>query len=489
MNGSLVTLRQPAEALWPAPLDQAALHGVIGELVRAIEPHSESDPVAILAQSLIVFGSMLGRCGCYQVEATHHHTNEFAVLVGESSRARKGSAFDQVLGVLSTVDRTWAERRIASGLASGEGLVWRVRDADDAEDADPQDKRLMAVEPEFAAVLKITRRQDNTLSAILRNAWDGRTLENLSKTAPARATGAHISIIGHITRDELQRNVDASEVANGLLNRFMHFAVRSSKMLPFGGEIDQVDFNPVTQQLRLALRFGQVTERVRFGADAREIWPEHYARLRDGHPGLWGDVTARAEAHVVRLALIYALLDCSDTIDAEHLGAALAVWEYSDQSARWCYGHSIGDPLADELWHAISHRPEGMTRTAIRDHFSRNKRRHDIDNALTLLVHAQMVSVAAAQAATDPRSRLGIRLDERTLPHPTPLRARAPVRRSPPCGSSRTCVHLLYTSVSASYNRQRGWGRPQHPASHGGNQCSGEMLRYRPARARAQDPL
>ena len=49
-------------------------------------------------------------------------------------------------------------------------------------------------------VLKVTKRQDNTLSAILRNAWDGKTLETLSKTAPARATGAHISIIGHITR-------------------------------------------------------------------------------------------------------------------------------------------------------------------------------------------------------------------------------------------------------------------------------------------------
>lgn len=403
MSASVVALHQSAERMWPDALDDAALHGVVGELVRAIEPHSESDPVAILAQSLIVFGSMLGRCGYYQVEATRHHTNEFAVLVGESSRARKGSALDQVLGVLSSVDQDWAERRIASGLASGEGLVWRVRDPDsNAEDADRQDKRLLAIEPEFAAVLKVTKRQDNTLSAILRNAWDGKTLETLSKTAPARATGAHISIIGHITRDELQRNVDASEVANGFLNRFMHFAVRSSKTLPFGGEIDQVDFTTMTEQLRLALQFGQVTERVRFAPDAREIWPEHYTRLRQGHHGLWGDVTARAEAHVVRLALIYALLDCTDTIGAEHLHAALAIWEYSDRSARWCYGRSVGDPLADELWHAISHRPDGMTRTDIRDHFSRNKRRHDIDNALTRLFQAEMVECRRGGAGNGP---------------------------------------------------------------------------------------
>ncbi len=403
MNGTVIALRRPSDALWPAALADAALHGVIGELVTAIEPHSESDPVAILAQSLIVFGSMLGQSGYYQVEASRHHTNEFAVLVGESSRARKGSSLDHVLSVFSTVDECWAQRRIASGLASGEGLVWRVRDPEsEADIAGGEDKRLLTIEPEFAAVLKVTKRQDNTLSAILRNAWDGKTLETLAKTAPARATGAHISIIGHITRDELVRNVDASEVANGFLNRFMHFAVRSSKTLPFGGEIDQVNFTAITDQLRLALRFGQAAERVRFGHDAREIWPAHYARLRAGHHGLWGDVTARAEAHVVRLALLYALLDCSATIDAAHLRAALAVWDYAEQSARWCYGHSLGDPLTDELWQAISHHPQGMTRTDIRDHFSRNKRRHDIDDALARLVGADLAECRHHAVANGP---------------------------------------------------------------------------------------
>lgn len=113
-------------------------------------------------------------------------------------------------------------------------------------------------------MLKVTKRQENPLSALLRNAWDSKTLDTLSKTAPACATGAHISIIGHITRDELKRNANASEVANGFLNRFMHFSVRSSKTLPFRGEIDQVDFTAVTEQLRLALQLGRVTKRVRF---------------------------------------------------------------------------------------------------------------------------------------------------------------------------------------------------------------------------------
>jgi hypothetical protein len=331
---------------------------------------------------------MLGRSAHYQVEASRHYTNEFAVLVGASAKARKGSSLDQVLSVMRVIDPDWAERRLASGLSTGEGLIWKLRDSGDDDAGGDQDKRLLVIEAEFASVLKVAKRQDSTLSAIVRNAWDGKALETITKTSPARASEAHISLIGHITRDELARNVDATEIANGFLNRFMHFAVRSSKVLPFGGEVESVDFGDVIDQLGQALTFGRKTERLRFADEAREIWPQHYTRLRDGHHGMLGAVTARSEAHVVRLSILYALLDSSDEIRVDHLRAALALWTYSEHSARWIYGYSLGDPLADELWNALARRPEGMSRTEIRDWFSRNKRRSDIDRALAVISDA-----------------------------------------------------------------------------------------------------
>jgi len=59
------------------------------------------------------------------------------------------------------------------------------------------------VEPEFVSVLKATGRDINTLSPVLRAAWDGRPLALLTRTAPARASAAHISVVGHITAAEL----------------------------------------------------------------------------------------------------------------------------------------------------------------------------------------------------------------------------------------------------------------------------------------------
>ena len=46
---------------WPEPMQETAFHGLAGEIVREIEPHSEADPAAILAQFLAGVGNAVGR--------------------------------------------------------------------------------------------------------------------------------------------------------------------------------------------------------------------------------------------------------------------------------------------------------------------------------------------------------------------------------------------------------------------------------------------
>ena len=75
---------------WPKPLAEAAFHGLAGDIVHLIEPHSEADPAALLLQLLIGFGNMVGRSPHVMVEADRHGANLFGVLVGQSSKARKG---------------------------------------------------------------------------------------------------------------------------------------------------------------------------------------------------------------------------------------------------------------------------------------------------------------------------------------------------------------------------------------------------------------
>ncbi|MFZ0972690.1 MAG: DUF3987 domain-containing protein [Solirubrobacteraceae bacterium] len=385
---ALVLPQPPAD--WPAPPDPAAHHGLPGAIVAKIAPHTEADPAAILTQLLVCCGALIGRDAHFQVEATRHHPNEFVVLVGDSAKARKGSSFDHVARLLAHADPAFTSR-LTTGLSSGEGLIWAVRDPQ-GPDPGAADKRLLVIEPEFATVLKSTGRELSTLSPTLRSAWDGRPLALLTRTAPARATEAHVSIIGHITQTELRRHTTTVEIANGFLNRFIFAAVRRVRLLPEGGDPEPLKGTGLGRYLTSVLKHAHTAGKVTLTPDARELWWHTYPQLTQPADGLHGQLTARAEAHVIRLALLYTLLDGQKTIQPEHLHAALALWDYAERSAAWALGQATGDPLAEHIHAALARSPDGLTRTQIRDLCQRNLPADRVEQALAALIAAGRAS-------------------------------------------------------------------------------------------------
>jgi len=391
----------PAVAPWPV-LDEAALFGLAGCYVRALEPETESDPVALLAQFLVAFGSVVGRGAWFRVEADRHHPNLFAVVVAPSAKGRKGTSWRHVARLFDRVDDGFGGRTV-TGLSSGEGLIYAVRDPTRPKpgkrgekpaivDEGVSDKRLLVVESEFASVLRVLAREGNTLSAVVRNAWDGAPLATLTrKDAGLRATGAHVAIIGHVTAPELLDYLTATESANGFGNRFLWLAARRSKLLPLGGERFGLELEPLVQDLRAAVAFGASAGEIGFDADARRAWFALYGALSRGRYGLVGSVTSRAEAQTLRLALIYAILDRARSIRPEHLAAAVAVWTYAERSAARVFGDSLGDPVADEILAVLRRQPDGMRRSDIREHFHRNVASARIGRALVLLAEAGLV--------------------------------------------------------------------------------------------------
>jgi len=410
---------QPSPApTWPS-LRAKALYGLPGDFVRLIEPHTEADPVALLVQILVGAGSVIGPGPHFRVESDNHSMNLFAVLVGATSKGRKGSSWSHVRRLLTTVDRNWGETRIASGLSSGEGLIWNVRDPIEKaepirerrvitgyqivlEDPGITDKRLLVLESEFASVLRVVGRDGNTLSPVVRQAWDSGNLQSLTKNSPARATRALISIVGHVTVDELRRYITQTEVGNGFANRILWLCVKRSRILPDGGGSHTVDLGPIVHRLTEAVEFARQVGEMNRDDDARALWHEVYGSLSEGRPGLLGAVTSRAEAQVMRLSCVYALLDRFPVIRREHLEAALALWEYCDTSARFIFGEALGDPIADQIVQALRVSPVGLTRTEISNLFHRNRDANHISRALGKL---QELGLASPQKEiTDGRS-------------------------------------------------------------------------------------
>ncbi len=361
----------------------------------AIEPHTEADPAALLVQSLVAWGSLAGRGPYYLAESDFHHSNEYAVLVGTTSKGRKGTSWGRIGHVLAVIDAHWTEDRLLAGLGSGEALF---------DAASEEDRRTLVIESEFARLLAVVSRDGSTISASLRNGWDTGTLAIRTRQNKVKVTGAHLSMIGHITREELLRRLDSTESANGFGNRILWVCAKRCQILPFGGGDMTIGSNLLArlqEATAFARRMGNT--RVRFDDEAAQLWEQVYPDLSEGQPGLLGSMTSRAEAHVVRLALIYALLDRADRIRVEHLRAGLAVWNYCAASARFIWGNALGDPTADEILHALrAAGAEGMTRWDVMNHFSRHKKAEELDRAIGVLAERGLIRTATEDTGGRP---------------------------------------------------------------------------------------
>ena len=122
---------------------------------------------------------------------------------------------------------------------------------------------------------------------------------------------------------------------------------------------------------------------------AREMWAEVYPVVSRDRYGLAGSLTGRAEAHVLRLSLIYAILDRAPAIGPVHLAAGLAVWAYSECSVDRIFGDSTGNPLADDVLRLLrAAGPRGITKTDLHAMTGRNYSAERIGQALALLLQA-----------------------------------------------------------------------------------------------------
>jgi hypothetical protein len=409
----------------PPTLDPRALHGPAGEYALAAQKHTEASPVAILATTLVAFGNVVNRTPRVEVGGTIHHTSEFVLLVGPTSVGRKGEAMGIGKRPITLIDSGWATDAISRGFGSGESIVDAVRDPltrlDDEGneiviDPGASDKRLLISEEEFGHVLAVAGREGSTLSALIRSAWDGHRLENRTKARTLLATNAHVSLLAGITPTELVVKTTELEAANGLLNRFLIVASRRQRLLPDPPSIPLEFDSEWSERFADALRFvrGQAAVLPTLVRDqaAQKLWESAYTtELSVERHGLAGAVCARAEAHALRLSVLYALLDQSTVIRREHLEAALALWRYCEASARLVFGDRLGDQVADAILAALRTSPQGLTRNEIVRLFSGHRRKDEIDAALALLLSVGIVVIETDTSGGRPATR--VRLAER----------------------------------------------------------------------------
>lgn len=400
-NVSQADLADPAvEAMAPPPppnLDDAALYGLTGEIVRLAIRDSEAHPAAVLATLLSMVGAAVGDQPFVAVGETKQYARLYAVIVGNSAKARKGTSYGPVKRIVEMAEEVlehaypdYTRMHISPGpLSSGEGALWAMRDGPDSPASDDgasergvTDKRLFVLESEFGSVLKVAKREGNTLSTILRTLWDTGDAHPLTKSNRIKVTGGHLSFVGHITFAELKELLRSSDAYNGFGNRALWVAVHRPKLVPIPRPIPMEEIAPVAAKLAEAIDVARNTGRVELDRFAEQLWMDSYARLSHESPGVVGALTSRAEPQVLRLALIYALLDGKRQISTHHLEAAMAFWDYCYSSAEYIFGTAERDPHAEKLLTALAKGP--MTQTDVSGLFSNHNIKAIIDTLRAL---------------------------------------------------------------------------------------------------------
>ncbi|MBL4778886.1 MAG: DUF3987 domain-containing protein [Ralstonia sp.] len=335
----------------PQP-DAVCLYGLIGDVARAGSDGTETNAHAIAANFMAYLSCAVGRGVYLPIGNTRHHARLFCLHIGRSGRGRKGDAVSLVLRIdaaLRTIDDAVAPQVHRGGLSTREGLAALIHDGyrQGRQDVPAiEDKRLWVVESEFANVLHQGRRDGNTLSAALRDCWDGVDLKPATKSNRLYASDPHVCLSGAISPGELTGLMSTRELTNGFANRFLMIWAERSRMLPFPKETPQAVIEHLARRTLEVLTFvhadqhdGREHLRMELSPQAQWRYAQLYrGELHDGiDDGAIGSLLERRAPMLLRLAMLMALTDLQTRIDVPHIDAAMAWIRHATASVRFVF--------------------------------------------------------------------------------------------------------------------------------------------------------
>jgi hypothetical protein len=353
-------LRKPKkDAARPAGMRDEAFHGLAGKIVRLLEPYLEVDRAAILANVLACVGVLFERNGYFKVAADFHYPIDYFLIVGDTAKARKGTTTNSVLELAERVSPKFKSRVLYS-LSTGEGLINAVikESEEKKEIADPKYPAAFVNLGELAGLLAVMARDNNTLSSVLRDAWDGKPLQVNTRHLRLCVENVSLGIIANVTRSDLVK-INPVDIGNGFINRFMFIWSERGRLLPEGANIDALfkseAFALVLKELHEAIAASAERGEVVRSPESEELWKSMYYDFNRGGDTVVDKLIARNDAHTMRLSLLYALLDRSPVIKPCHLEAARAVWDYSEQSLKYIF--SAPDLESQKILEALEDGP------------------------------------------------------------------------------------------------------------------------------------
>lgn len=353
----------------PPKLSPDALVGIAGEFVGLATEKSDADPAAVLITFMTRVGVEFGPNKVFQFGDTQHPPRLFAAVIGATATARKGTSAAPVKKLFKVIEELGVKVAQTSHgpLSTGEGLIERIKDVEVVQKKSgpvvtgTDDKRLFVLEEELSRTLAASRRTGNTTLPMLLSFWDHGNVEPLTKTNRIKTTNAHVGIIAHSTFEVLQKAYPEQEFWSGLGNRFLWIFARKRQTVKIPEAMDYDRLRNIAHRIQSALSSYNEKSVLDFSDAGREHWLKQYEMHEPKDDGKIGAILSRSHVQIIRIALIYALLDCEKAVDVVHLKAAEALWEYSLSSVKYLFETHDQNPVERRILEALKQKPHSMT--------------------------------------------------------------------------------------------------------------------------------
>lgn len=396
------------ESRYPVPVqDHGMFTGLLGDIAEEASQGIEADKVGVYGCLLAIAGMLAGRKPYVRIGDRRHPLLIWPLLMGRTGSGRKGDAVASATLPMSTAFLELDDLTV-TGLSTGEGLIWHIRDPDEKGGTD--DKRLLIVEEELSHIIAVSSKESSTLSGVIRKAWDGGRLQVLTKNSPYSAGWSHITIIAAITPAEFRSRVSNRDLSGGLWNRYLPLFVERRKLIADPEGIGMDLLTEYSEKICKAVNVVAGRDVIGLSRQARELledefYPE-FADLAD-EEGRVADFMERSPSYLRRVSALTSALAGHKEVPLADLEAAACLVRYSLASARYALDPGKRNPPLDRLRRAVDEAyPDGLSGTEVRNLFHGHLRKRELQKLVNLICESEEYEKRIVPTGGRPREEL-----------------------------------------------------------------------------------